>query len=187
MPRTSGPLPTGAGAASQTLIASSVLAAPAANFDFTAIPATFNHLRLLLLLRSNRASATEQPSITFNADVAAHYQAQLIQGSASTANASAQSAVSALTGAIFTIPGNTGITTSVFGIMTVDIPCYAQTVAFKTAICAGGFSDAANTQQFSELALGQWNATTAINEVTIAPRIGTAWLAGSAAYLYGII
>lgn len=54
------------GAQTFTLIQSQVLSAPTAPVTFSAIPQTFNHLRLIGLCRSAYAVAADQFSITLN-------------------------------------------------------------------------------------------------------------------------
>ena len=58
---------------SARLIETIEVAIAAANIDFTAIPATYNHLRLVMAGRGTNAATNEAAYLTFNADGGANY------------------------------------------------------------------------------------------------------------------
>lgn len=169
----------------QVLITESVAAAGGvASFDFSSIPTTFRHLRLEFLLRSNRANTTDDLLVALNNDTTVgNYDYQRVEernGGTSQAEALGTSR------SIGEVNANTA-STSHFTVGWLLIRFYDQTASFKmvefehtrwTARTTGTMRRWTGT-------LG-WASTSAVDRITLAPSLGTAWVEGSAATLYGI-
>src|SRR6266540_4349678 len=54
------------------------LAAPAATFDFLAIPQTYRHLKLVLALRGDTAATLVDVNMRFNGDAGGNYNRQFV-------------------------------------------------------------------------------------------------------------
>lgn len=166
-----------------TLISSTVLGAPAASVDLTSIPATYTHLLLVCLGRSDQAAANINSSVRFNNDSGANYEVEI-----STAFGTSVAGISAVaqTGiSMFSVPGTTGVATSP-GTTYLDIPDYAATTFHKVVLgrhgSKKGTTAADRVTQFLE---GMWLSTAAIDRITLTPSAGN-FVAGSSFQLYGI-
>jgi hypothetical protein len=162
------------------LIASRVLAASAPSFDFTAIPATFNCLKLLVSARSDRASEGDIWAVQFNADTGAHYESvQMNTGGGSPASSHTAS---------FTSPvidlAAASATANVPSLLSAEIPAYAGTTFHKIASMKTAYTDGTSNWALTDWLL-KWASTAAINEIKVFPDIGSNFVAGSAAFLFG--
>jgi hypothetical protein len=178
------------GGGAVVLIASVVLAAPAASIGFSAIAATYNHLRLVISsLRSSEAgSETDGFLVTLNGLTSAIYDesGMLVVGNVAPALYQARAQANWSGAGNFAIPAASA-TATVFGSYIFDLPGYANSNE-KTMLMTGGYDDAAGT--FSNFAIfqgqGKLRSTAAINAISLVPANGPNFIAGSAAYLYGI-
>jgi hypothetical protein len=164
-------------------IADLLLGAPAAQMDFTSIPATFAHLLLVVYARGDTSATATNLSMRFNADGGANYQIEYILGTGSTVTA-----VEALAQSVLYCGGMPAATATAnfFGATSILIPHYAQGTSHKSAEINGGYRTVAttgggNTQKIS----GWWSNVSIINEVNVFPLVGN-FIAGSRAILYGL-
>lgn len=178
--------PTGAPGAGGfgTLIASLTAGSGgAASFDFTSIPGTYNHLRLIGLIRGDTAAVDTALQVQYNADTAAHYTGSWGFGSAN------------LNGGGTLAVANNGFCGSVvaasapaghFSAYTCDIPLYANTATHKMSV--GRVGDIRGDSGSAALA-GQvatvWASTAAITDIKLSLGSGN-FAEHSAVYLYGI-
>jgi hypothetical protein len=158
------------------LIASSTVGSGgAANIDFTSIPSTYTDLQLLLSLRTNTNSTSDQTLISFNGSTAS-FSARLLIGNGS--------AASSTTIARYTMPnGNTDLTASTFSSGSVYIPNYAGST--NKSYSADGVQENNATGALAILTAGLWSDTAAINQITLTPNAGS-YVQYTTAYLYGV-
>ena len=177
------PLASGA----QSLVASQVLAAPAANITFSGIPQTFSELRLLAVGASVYSIEGDRWTVSVNGDTGGHYDLQNIAGANASASASVKNAQGLWYIANFSpgdMPGASA-TAGVAGILEVIIPNYAGTTFQKVGKWYSGYSDAATAgaDQIAVSATVAWRSTAAITSLKVAAGDGNL-AAGTAAYLY---
>ncbi len=177
------PLASGA----QVLVASQVLAAPAAGITFSGIPQTFSVLRLLAVGASVYSIEGDRWIVQVSGDTSSNYDLQNIAGNNATATAGVKNAAAYWyipNSTIGDLPGATA-TAGVAGILEVIIPNYAGTTFQKVGKWFSGYSDAATAaaDQMAVSATVAWRSTAAITSLKVAA--GDANLAaGTAAYLY---
>lgn len=150
---------------------SSVLAAPAANFDVLTIPQGYDVLELFLHAHSSDAAAAVAANIAFNNDTnAGHYFYEFFAG----IDAAATAVNVGDTAVIGRMPADGDVAARTCAIY-VAIPGYSNATLNKTytATCC---MIAANSQSLHTA--GLWNATEAITRVTITPS-GGSFVAGS--------
>jgi hypothetical protein len=174
------------GAGGITSIFDSTLAAAAANFDITAIPATYRHLRLELYLRSDQAANLSTLQLRFNNDSGNNYSSE-----STVANAATVAGVEAIAGASARIgrcPGATAPASS-FAAVALDIPHYAGATGHKAGTAqASSRETTASGGMILETDAIVWFATpAAINRITVFPQApANNFVIGSRATLYGI-
>jgi hypothetical protein len=165
------------------LIADTTLGSDTANFDFTSIPSTYKHLKLVLSLRSDVAATSDGVFVRFNNDTAANYDYIVVVLYTTMANAEGlgQTAVWATT-----TMGNNAVASD-FGTSYIDVIDYASTTPNKSSLSVGGWRGSTSTN-FIRLynGHGHWRSTAAINRITIYPQTGTNWKTGSRATLFGV-
>lgn len=165
--------------------ARTVLGGNVASVTIGSIPATYQHLLLILEIRTDNAATSDNIFLRFNADATAanYYQESLI--STATTN-TASEALGANAGfSIQAAVGNTGSAGN--GRAIIWITNYASTT-MRRVIQYQGFSHAANTSGNIRhvIGAGDWtNAAAAIASITFLPVTGSNILAGSAYTLYG--
>lgn len=161
-----------------TLIAKSVLVAPAANFTFAAIPGTFNGLLLKLLARSATAATGDSVNVNLNGDGGANYDVQVFNsGGNATENGRTTAQLTTIAGASSSALAS--------GIMELTIPGYATTVLHKSLTAVGGFIDTGGNNS-DGVWVAQWRSAAAINQIVLTLFSGANFVTGSAAYLYGV-
>lgn len=155
-----------------------------ATFDFTSIPATYSHLKIVLQARGDTAAAGTAVHMHFNNDTAGNYDSETIDAINTTLTSGAQ--VATANNFIGGIPANTA-TANQAGMIEITIPNYASTTFFKNYLAVGGNDQTQLVaDQIMRITQGQWRSTAAINRVTIVPGAGN-FAAGSTATLYGML
>jgi hypothetical protein len=168
------------------LIASQVLASPASSITFSAIPGTFNHLRLMGVIASANAGESDSLLVRLNGDSGGNYvraEMRVVNGgSPSSLLSTGQASLDNLT-----VAGGQATAGQASPVL-VDIPCYAQTTFFKQVWMAGGFSDQATSSSDVTFGVGlaQWLNTAAVTSITVSCNAGNS-VTGTALYLYGVI
>jgi hypothetical protein len=150
--------------------------------DFTSIPATFNHLMVVVQARCDQATG-QQGWIRLNNDSAANYDYTISGGTnatSSTATGNAQTQ-----GYMAVIPG-TGYTAGQASVATVWLPFYKETTWRKAWTSPFGNTDPTNTNAQTFMATSSWRNTAAVTRITIGIAAGNYKL-GSHAMLYGIL
>ena len=149
--------------------------------SFSSIPATYTHLQIRVLARSQRADTGDLCNFRFNGDTATNYSAHQLNGDGATAGAGAWSSVAQIFG--MRVAANS-LSANVFGAGVVDILDYANTNKYKTTRSLSGYD--ANGSGEIYLMSGNWRSTSAITSITITPNVGTGFLQYSSFALYGV-
>ncbi len=158
-----------------------------ATIDFTAIPATYKHLLLIVTGQTTTASTTwEEVHVQFNGDTAANYGDVFIYNPGSGAVSAGQSAGAAY-GHLGWL-GEGGVASA--GLIEATIPRYADTT-FDKVYRATTYASGAPTPAGSKITLnagGDWNSKAAITSIHLtAGASGTAtFAAGTVATLFGV-
>lgn len=160
------------------------LGGSAANVDITGIVGTYAHLMLVVYGRSDAAAAVIEPSlIRLNGDAATNYDYQVLHGTASSALAVENFAVSSAQ--IGNVPASSaGV--NLFGCQLVFIPHYAGTSNNK-ALVALSSSKTGTTTSLMDVAISAcfWRSSAAITRITLLPAAGN-FVAGTRVTLYGM-
>lgn len=176
---------TPSGGGDVVLIQDQVLGAGAASIDFSFIPATYKHLRLVLSLRTNVAATTDNWLLRMNNDSGANYDWSywVIYHNAQFATAEGLAGTYANMG---NSPGNTA-TASMFSQHVIEIVDYLSTSKNKHANVQTTFQFGTTTGLIRAQAGGAtWKSTAAINRLTILPLTGTQFVTNCRASLYGV-
>ena len=156
-----------------------------ASIEFTSIPATYSHLQIRLLARSNRAAVVNDSlHLQFNSDTGSTYDDHYLVGDGSgTPGSAAENSVANIT--LYRITG-AGAGTNTFGASVIDILDYKNTNKYKTVRALTG-GDNNGTGRIS-LGSGLWrNQTDAITSIKLFPNNGSSsFVQYSSFALYGI-
>jgi len=155
-----------------------------ASITFAGIPSGYKHLQIRAIARSNRASTVDVVKLNLgdgSADTAANYSWHQLYGTGSAAGAAAGASTSTIE---LPVISAANATTSIFGIMILDILDYQNLNKYKTV---RGFA-AADLNGSGELDFcsGSWRSNSSVNVVSLAPRTGTLFVEYSSFALYGI-
>ena len=152
---------------------------------FSSIPATYSHLQLRYILRTNRTDDyIDILGMTFNSDTASNYNNHLLN----TENGGGVAAgYVASTSARYHLLGATALSnTNVFAAGVIDILDYANTNKYKTTRSINGFSNNQTNHDWLGLESSLWRSTSAINRIDFTIVGGTYLTALSTFALYGI-
>ena len=131
----------------------------AANVEFTSIPGTFTHLQIRAIAQSEKSSAVDYLGMRINGDTGANYTVHLLYGNGSSASAYASTGNTNYD--ISEFPANSS--TSVYGVLVLDILDYANTNKYKTVRHLGN-NDRNGAGQV-QLSSGLWLSTSAITSL----------------------
>jgi hypothetical protein len=162
------------------MLANVTLGSAAATIDFTSIPATFAHLRLVIVGRGDTAAGSTSLGLKVNNDAGGNYEWITLFGRSNS-----------------TLAYDTGVTTSPMivgylpaataggglGISDILVADYASTVLHKGFTWTDKHFDATN--RAAGAGGGRWTSTAAINRLTLLLGAGN-FIAGSRATLYGL-
>jgi hypothetical protein len=158
-------------------------AAGATSVTFSNIPATYTHLQIRGIARTNRTASPAQDAlqITFNSDTGNNYAHHYLLGDGSSASAGANT-----TRANILLDGiaNNSATSGVFGAFNIDLLDYANTNKYKTLRHLSGWDN--NGSGAIWLESGLWQSTSAVTSIRFVPNGGTNFLQYSQFALYGI-
>jgi hypothetical protein len=162
------------------LIQGITLASSAAVIDFTGIPQTYRHLKIIAQL-DNTVSASGI-SMRFNNDSSGgHYYYEEHYASLTTTGAAPSKSVNFARVGVF-------YHTSWGATVEITIPNYISTLLSKTYVArCGVYDDVANPQHRSYGGMWLTGPIQAINRITLLPEIAAQLIAGSHASLYGIM
>lgn len=151
-----------------------------ASVTFSSIPATYTHLQIRGISKTDRADDNDNVKMQFNSDTGANYSHHVLLGTGSSAIASATANASS----ILTIAGAAANAASVFGVGIIDILDYKDTNKYKTVRTLSGY--VSNSTGFSALQSGNWRSTSAVTSIVLSPNIGSNFNEYSQFALYGI-
>lgn len=151
---------------------------------FTSIPATYTHLQLRYLIRTDRTDGSSDAiGMRFNSDTGSNYYRHRFEaentGSVLAAHNTGTDTQYHLMGATATCTSN------VFASGVVDIIDYANTSKYKTTKSLGGVMNSA-TENWMGFQGSLWVNTSAINRIDLKVNYGTNYIIGSTVALYGI-
>jgi hypothetical protein len=152
----------------------------AASIDFSAIPSTYTDLVVILSARSSRSNTTDTVFLKFN-NTNTTYTTRRLYGLGSTAGSDTGSAGNGID--IASIDAATS-TSSTFNNQQIYIPNYAGSTQ-KSVSSDSVSENNSSTGNFLNLTAGLWNGTSAINQITLTPDVGS-FVQYSSAYLYGV-
>ena len=167
-------------AAGRVLLDSDTLGAAAASITFSSIPATHNHLELIVMGRGQGTTETTLRMLgRFNGDTtAANYARQIRLPSATTASDYSQASDASI--GYLTAAGASPA--SAAGLSRILIPGYALTAFHKVALTQS-YSGGINL--LSETGM-RWANTSAITSIELRDADGGQFAAGTSAWLYGL-
>jgi hypothetical protein len=165
-------------------LASTVLGASAASFDFGSIASNYAHLLIVAYLRCDNAGATNVIGIRANNDAGNNYNSEYDYAQQATVSAAENLTVSYV--GLGNAPGNSA-TANFFSSHLILIPNYSAAVGTKTmnALAATPWGTATNSFQ-TLLSGGFWNNSAAINRLTLIPASGGNFVTNSGVWLYGL-
>lgn len=162
-------------------VADQTLGSAAASIDFTGLPTSYAHLRILVECRGDTALANTAILLRFNGDTAANYDTEVLQASASSPTASESFAATSIVAG--QMPAATA-GASLAGTAAIDVINYSGTTFHKSVLMVGGYKIGTATGNVIAYRIqGFWRSTAAINRVTILPGAGNL-VAGSRATIY---
>jgi hypothetical protein len=155
----------------------------AANVEFTSIPATFTHLQIRILGRSNHSGVSDTVEVQVNSDTGSNYNGHYLYGNGSSVFAGSYGAT---TGEMY-LGGVAGATSTsgIFGATIIDILDYANTNKYKTFRGTDGV-ELNSTSGTMFIRSGLWRSTSAITSLKFTLDNGTAFVQYSHFALYGI-
>jgi len=175
----------GSGGAFQ-LIEEILAGGPVASLDFTAIPATYTHLKLICNIRGDNAAGSSTLQVTVNGDAGANYDWRDL----TTANAGTISSAAVLADNSWEVVQMTTATGTASHVGSADMLFidYTNTTFRKSMLCHGFLKHAqaaANASMMFKTTGGTWRSTAIIDQITLTLKAGNI-IADSKASLYGI-
>jgi hypothetical protein len=141
----------------------------AADIEFTSIPATYTHLQIRAICKSDQTGTSgefEGLALRFNSDTGSNYARHFVRGNGSTATAGSDGSQTLMSIGLQPDAGYSSVS-QMFSAQILDILDYANTNKYKTIRNLNGF-DSNNTGtnvgaiQFSS---GLWMSTSAITSI----------------------
>jgi hypothetical protein len=165
--------------ANYVLLGEITVSTSVASVTFSNIPQTgYTDLVMKMSARSNRADLSDGIVISPNGSTANATQI-LLFGNGTSAGSTP---LTLIVGGISTGANDTSET---FGNSELYIPNYNSTTTFKS-MSSDGVNENNATTAFQGLRALLWSNNSAITSLVITPQVGTAWVANSTFYLYGV-
>lgn len=147
--------------------------------SFTSIPSTYKHLQLRCSLIGNDASLI---TVRYNGDTGTNYARHWILGDGTNVLLNGEQNMSYWRGGV---TPNSGVTTTIFTPVIIDIIDYAST-KYKTSRSFNGFDLNGTWGQGVYMLSGLWMDSSAINQIDLNIQTSNGFIAGSVFSLYGI-
>lgn len=161
-----------------------IVASSTASFDFTSIPSTWRHLRVVIDGRATKSATSDIINMTLNNDTGAHYDYYEVEWSGDPVAVGGASAFAASAGKI----GFMAAASAAAGLsdtITIDIPNYKGTTFHKKARALGGFKIGTSSGDIGNTFFNVWwRDTSAVTRATFTPA-GGGWVDNTVASLYG--
>lgn len=175
-----------ASAGAMTLISSNVLGSPAANFTFSSIPGSYNHLRLMVVARSALNAAADNFAVQVNADSNTNYGQIGVSNTGSTVASDGALNLTSWHAQVTDLAAATSNASNASTLI-IDLPYYANTTFQKVGTWWSGWISGFDLTGHDVRHTIGWRATPAAVTSIKVFNIGTVnFVTGSAAYLYGI-
>lgn len=172
------------GATVSTLIEEKVISVAAATLDFTSIPATFRHLRLVIDARGTKVAANVEVLIQVNGDTGANYDEGQHYHAGATAGATAKVAQTRI-GGIY-IPAASA-TAGYSGIIDVSFPFYSGVTFSKKMLGRNYyFTDDTIGNMTHQQIDGRWRTANAALVRILVSLAANSFDVGTVATLYGL-
>lgn len=168
-----------------TLISSNTLGSDSASVTFNSIPSTYTDLNIRISARTNRSSGVpsgDQIIVRYNSDSATNYSLVSLRGNGVSGTSS--EAGGGNDSSSFYYVAASGNTTNTFTSGEIYIPNYTSTASKQVMFNA--FDETNGTSVYMVQSAQLYRGTSAISSIVFTPKFGTAILAGSSFYLYGI-
>ena len=153
-----------------------------ASVTFSSIPATYTHLQIRAIGRSNRVATGEFIKLTMNSDTGSNYADHSLNAGGGGV-AFGDAATSAAFIRVNRFAGSTA-NANVFGVFVLDLLDYANTSKYKTIRELGGCDNNGDGDIFYNS--GLWQSTSAVNSLTFTVGGGTLFSQYTQFALYGI-
>ena len=141
----------------------SVPSGTSGTIEFTSIPATYTHLQIRGIGRTNRAAATQDSlRLRFNSDTGANYSYHFLNGNGTTPAAEGNANTTLIAHSALTAISSSA---SIFGVAVIDILDYANTNKYKTSRALSGNDQ--NGSGVFDFASGNWRNTDAITSIQL--------------------
>ena len=149
---------------------------------FSSIPATYTHLQIRGIARTDRSAAKQDAArIRFNSDTGSNYTLHYLLGDGTSATAGASTSITSTFSDGFTCAG---VASSIFGVAVIDILDYKNTNKYKTMRSLSAWDDNGDGRVWLES--GVWMDTSAISTITFTPNAGSNFVQYTQFALYGI-
>jgi len=163
-------------------ISTTTLSTSTATITFSSIPATYTHLQIRGIARTDRAAAKQDAArIRFNSDTGSNYALHYLLGDGISASAGASTSITSTFSDGFTCAG---VASSIFGVAVIDILDYKNTNKYKTMRSLSAWDDNGDGRVWLES--GLWQNTSAISTITFTPNAGSNFVQYTQFALYGI-
>jgi len=165
-------------------IASATGTGSSGTITFSSIPATYSHLQIRCIARTDTGFATDFIQFRFNSDTGSNYTYHGIEGDgSSTYNFAGTSQTVAFD---TTITGS-GASSNTMGTAIIDILDYANTSKYKTVRTIGGQDqNSSSNLGIIRLMSNLWLSTSAINRIDLTSYRSANWTTSTTFALYGI-
>ena len=162
-------------------ITTTTLGTATATITFSSIPATYKHLQIRVLARSDRSAGVDIMSMRMNSDTAANYSDHLLYGDGTTAQTDVN--INATKINIQRLASD-NLSANIFSDFVIDILDYADTNKYKTIRYLSGYD--ANGSGRVGLGSGSWRNTAAVTSITLDSAFSANYKQYSSFALYGI-
>ena len=165
-------------------IATTYLEADAASITFSSIPATYEHLEIRLLGRTNRTYYIDPINIAINTDsTSSNFTTAIIQANGTSKSAYSSTSSRFMTFVVGNLDTGGAIEAKDYGPMTMTFFDYANASKNTTLQYMSGTP---NTTQHVYFGAVTWDNTAAVVSLIFTPLNGTAFMRGTECTLYGI-
>jgi hypothetical protein len=151
---------------------------------FSSIPATYKHLQIRSIVKTNSGTTLGVANLAFNGDGGANYVRHRLYGDGTSVVADSSTGASSIVGAAWGTGSPSGSTNTV-GPSIIDILDYTSTTKNKV-IRSFGARNYADSNGFVQLLSGLWLNTAAVTSITFTITGGSAFDSQTVFALYGI-
>jgi len=166
----------------ESIATTTVGAGGSATITFSSIPATYTHLQIRALARTNRSAGVDIMTMRMNGDTGNNYADHLVYGDGSTVQVDLNTSYPTIN---IQRVASDNLSASIFSPFVIDILDYANTNKNKTVRYLGGYD--ANGSGRMVFGSGLWRNTSAITTITLESAYSSTYNQYSSFALYGIM